>query len=505
MDKAYIREIFAALRAELIRFRFVFVFVFLAIIFAVLITGMLWPKSYTTRMVLHADETNIIGSLLKDKAVMTNVDRSEQASEIIYTRRILQESAVQAGLIAKDAAETQINAVVRQLRGGLKVSRERNKNYVQLSYTSSNPDRSFDILNSVVNSFIEDTAKRKRDESVGAYTFIDAQVQSYKRQLEVAEEKLKEFKSKNTDGSEESVSSRLSQLRLEIEGLKITIEETQARVVSIQEQLNTEGRYLQAKGQVVELRQRRQLLISQLEQMLLSYQESYPDVIMLRAQLAELDSTIDKIQDSSDIFGSGEKVQNPLYEELRKQMSDAEVSLQSHQRRMESLLRLQEEEFARQQRIAANQAELSELTRDYNVTKKVYEEMLQRKENARLSMTLDIEGQGVTYRIQEPATFPLTPSGMRFMHFAGIAPFLGFLLPLGLLIAYVLGDPHLRSSRTLQKQLPDDIDVIGVIPHYKTPLADRLLKKDMIMLSVAALAGLAAYLAIALYWHLAKG
>lgn len=505
MDKAYLKELLGALRAELIRFRFWSVIIFLAVSYCVLLIGMAWPKSYTTKVVLFADVTNIIEPLLKGRAEVTKIDRSEQASEVIYTRRILLETAKQATLLDKSAGEDAQDAIVKQLRGGINVARERNENYVQLSYTTNNPDRSFEVLNAVVNVFIEDTAKRKRDESVGAYNFIDAQVQTYKKQLEVAEEKLKEFKSKNTDGSEDSVSARISQLRLEIEALKISIEETQSRINAIQQQLNSEGQYLKAKGQIDEMKQRRQVLNAQLEQMLLSYQENYPDVVSLRAQIAELDAAIDKIQSAGDVFGGSEKVQNPLYEELRKQLADSDVELRAQKRRMQSLLSLQEEEFARQQRIATSQAELSELTRDYDVTKKVYEEMLQRKETARVSMTLDIEGQGVSYRIQEPASFPLKPSGLHFIHFAIMAPILGFLFPVGLLILYVLVDPHLRSARILQKQLPTDIEVVGVIPHYKSPIGERLLKKDMLLIVSLAALGMVCYLALSVYWQIVKG
>lgn len=505
MDKAYLKELLGALRAELIRFRFWSVVLFVAVSFCILLVGMAWPKSFTTKVVLFADVTNIIEPLLKGRAEMTKIDRSEQASEVIYTRRILLETAKQAGLQGKNAGEDAQDILVKELRNGISVMRERNENYVQLSYTADNPDKSFEVLNAVVNVFIEDTAKRKRDESVGAYNFIDAQVQTYKKQLEVAEEKLKEFKSKNTDGSEDSVSARISQLRLDIEALKISIEETQSRMNAIQQQLNSEGQYLKAKGQVDEMKQRRQVLSAQLEQMLLSYQENYPDVVSLRAQIAELDTGINKIQSAGDVYGGSDKVQNPLYEELRKQLADSDVELRAQKRRMQSLQSLQEEEFARQQRIAANQAELSELTRDYDVTKKVYEEMLQRKETARVSMTLDIEGQGVSYRIQEPASFPLKPSGLHFIHFAIAAPILGFLFPIGLLIMYVLVDPHLRSARILQKQLPSDIEVVGVIPHYKSPIGERLLKKDMLLIVLLASLGMVCYLALSVYWQIVKG
>ena len=243
-----------------------------------------------------------------------------------------------------------------------------------------------------------------------------------------------------------------------------------------------------------------------MEQLLLSYQENYPDVVSLRDQLAELDASIEKLQQSNgDVYGSGDKVENPLYEELRKQLAEVDVDIRAKKRRMQSLKDLQNEEFARKQRIAASQAELSELTRDYDVTRNVYEEMLRRKEAARMSMTLDIEGQGVSYRIQEPAAFPLKPSGLRFIYFAIVAPILGLLIPLGLVVFYILVDPHLRSSRILQQQLPEDIGLIATIPHFNTPLADRLLRKDIVLIFSISLVAMIAYVAIAVFWKIGHG
>lgn len=505
MDKTYLKDMLVALRAELVRFRYWCVALFIIVAFSFLGLSLIWPKTYTTSAVLFADVTNIIEPLLKGRAEVTKIDRSEQAGEVIYTRNNMLAAATEAGLVTKQTDEVQQDRIIRQMRSAITIRKERNNNHFTVSYSADNPDKSFEVLNAIVNVFIEDTARKKREESVGAYNFIDAQVQTYKKQLESAEEKLKEFNAKNTDGSEESVSNRISGLRQEIESLKITIEETQARMNTIQQQLGSEGQYLQAKGQVDELRQRRTVLSGQLEQLLLSYQESYPDIISLRTQIADLDVAIEKMQSSGTVFGNADKVQNPLYEELRKQVADADVNLRTQKRRMQSLVSLQEQEYERQQRIASNQAQLSELTRDYNVTKKVYEEMLQRKEAARLSMTLDIEGQGVSYRIQEPASFPLKPSGITFIHFVVVGPIAGLVLSLGLLALYVLLDPHFRSARSLQRQLPDDIELIGVIPHYKSPLGERLFKKDMLLILVILSASLAAYIGIAVFWQIMQG
>ena len=241
MDKTYLKDMLVALRAELVRFRYWCVALFIIVAFSFLGLSLIWPKTYTTSAVLFADVTNIIEPLLKGRAEVTKIDRSEQAGEVIYTRNNMLAAATEAGLVTKQTDEVQQDRIIRQMRSAITIRKERNNNHFAVSYSANNPDKSFEVLNAIVNVFIEDTARKKREESVGAYNFIDAQVQTYKKQLESAEEKLKEFNAKNTDGSEESVSNRISGLRQEIEALKITIEETQARMNTIQQQLGTEG------------------------------------------------------------------------------------------------------------------------------------------------------------------------------------------------------------------------------------------------------------------------
>jgi polysaccharide chain length determinant protein (PEP-CTERM system associated) len=504
MDKVYLRDLVWALKAELIKFRFWVVGLFVAVSFAVLLIGATLPKTYSTSAMLVVDVTNIIEPLMKGQAEVTKIDRSEQAREVIYTRGIMEAVGKELKLITKETTPEQQDKIIKSIRAGLEVKPEKN-NYFRLGYSASDPDVSFETLNAFVNVFIRDTQRRKNEESQGAYNFIDAQVQTYKHQLELAESKIKDFNSKNIDGSSESVGARINQLRSEIEALKITIEESQARVNTLQQQLGSEGQYQQAKGQVDEIKLRRQNLTEQLERLLSTYQEGYPDIVNIRSQIAELDAIIEQRKASGEVFGGSEKSLNPLYEELRKQLSVAEVDLRAQRRRMESLVNLQGQERGRAERVASNQAEFSELTRDYQVTQKVYNDLLARKENARISMTLDQEGQGISYRIQEPAVFPLKPTGLPFLVFVIVGPLLGMLLPILLVVAYVLLDPHLRSARALQKQLPPEIEMLGVIPHYNSPLGERLLKKDMISIFAIAGIGMILYVIFAVYWQIMHG
>ena len=471
---------------------------FLLVSFIALAAGWLLPKNYKTDAILFADETNIIEPLLKGRAEVTEIDNVERAKDIIYTRKILALVAKESGLLADDATVGEQERVVFGLRKKIKVKKV-GKSHFEISYSHSSPDLSFEVLRNTVNVFIEDAAKQKKDESQGAYRFIDSQVQSYKQQLELAEQKLKEFKAGNRDGTEHSVNQRISKLRIDIQDIKLDIEDWQARIISIRQQLKNESKYQTAKGKADGLQNRRLLLSGDLEQLRLLYQESYPDIVSIKAQIIEIDAALEKLGEyaaSGAASSNSDQLINPLFEELRKQRSEAEVNLRAQQRRQRSLERLLEAEYERTERVANNQAELTELTRDYDVTREVYEEMLSRKESARLSMTLDLEGQGVAYKIQEPPVYPLEPSGIRFIHIAIVGPILALLLPLGLLVAYIMLDPRIRSAASLTEFLPENLEVLGVIPHYNTPFAARVVKKDALILALATVLALLLYLAL---------
>ncbi|MBL4606222.1 MAG: hypothetical protein JKY01_00110, partial [Pseudomonadales bacterium] len=185
---------------------------------------------------------------------------------------------------------------------------------------------------------------------------------------------------------------------------------------------------------------------------------------------------------------------NPLFGALRQRLSAETVELSSSKRRLLVTKGLLEKEQEKLLRVVEYGAERSELNRDYGVTKRIYEDMLARKEKARLSMVLDIEEQGVNYTIQEPAMFPQTPKGVRFLYFVLASPFVGLVSVFALMLAYVSVDPRIRIVEKLEEAF--DIPVIATVPHVYTPIANRVFRKDMILLILFTFAVILAYSAV---------
>lgn len=499
MDPRQIKELLQAIRLELIRYKEWCLAIFIFISLAALALGFIWPQKFKTSAILNADESNIIAPLLSGRAEVTKVDRTQDAQEVMQTRSFLERVVYAAKLATKEASPTDIERQISSLRNQVRII-PINKNYFSVSYSSSNQDQSFTVLSEMVKEFIAYASKQKKEESFSAFQFIDAQVQAYKKQLEEAEDKLKNFKSSNVDGTEASVATRISNLRTEIENLNLQIEESTSRIRSGKNQLDSESSYLKVRSKLESLENRKAGLVNELENLRLTYQENYPDVVSLKIQIEELDKRIAEIYELEGVPASsgtaGNNSDNPLYEELRKQQASIEVDLKAQKQRQASLKRLLEQEYTRAERIASNDAELSELTRDYDVTQRVYEEMLDRKEKARMSMALDIEGQGVTYKIHEPPVYPLETTGLKFIHFAIVGPFLGFLIPFGLVIALIIVDPRLRSSISVAEKFDEDVELIGVVPHSSTALSKRILRRDAVVVITITICFMVVYVAI---------
>lgn len=477
-----IKEVLRSLGLEAVRYKGLCLLIFILISSGILSMGYFWPETYASSAVLHVDETNIIEPLLRGRAEVSRVDRTNEAREIIYNRQFLEEVIANSGVFQAELAQGNLDKLIYNLRQNVEII-SMGSEYFRVSHAAETPDESFQVLNSTVSLFINYTNKKKKEESYSAYQFIDSQVQSYKQKLEEAEDKLKDFKATNTDGTEAGVSNRIAELRSQIESLQLSRTESQSKISVLEKQISSEAGLLQTRSRLTQLETRRTTLSAELESLRLTYQDNYPDIISIKEQIEEIDKAVDEIylREGVNPNAQSDESNNPLYEELRMQLSVAKVDFRTQSQRLESLNKLLSKELTRAEKVATNEAMLAELTRDYNVNRGVYEEMLERKENARLSMVLDIEGQGVSYQVHEPAIYPQISVGIQFIHFAVIAPILGFLIPFGGLIAYIILDPRVRSANVIRGAF-DSTDFLVEVPYSYSMLSKRVLRRDVLLL-----------------------
>lgn len=505
MQTSLIQDWTYALLTELNRYKGWAALLFLLTICAVVGTGFVWPKQYEASAIVFADDQNIIKPLLAGQAEVTRpevVDQLTVVRQRITSTQILEQVLLDAKMVTDVSDSYKTQPLIRSLQAGIIVS-DAGRNHYRIAYRSPDPAVAYELANVLTNVFIRDSARMKRQESGEAFTFIDAQVKTYKEQLQAAEEKLKNFRSQNPQGSEDTA-RRLGELRNSIESLSLDLQVARARRDELRSQLTHESAYIAQSYKAGVYRDAIAQAQAKLDTLRLSYQETYPDIVALKQQIEDMKKSIAQAEKQPAARDEASSAVNPVYQRMKGDLSDAEVQVRTLEMRIAANQRLLEQTMGDSRQGAEYQAQLAELTRDYNVTQQIYENMLERKERARLSMALDVQGQGLNYKIQEPPVYPTVPVGLRFMHFFLLAPVAGLLLPLALIVALVLLDPRFRFADSVQSALPEGVMMLATIPHMTTQQERRESRAEwrnvviimVVVLLVYALVGVARLLGL---------
>lgn len=489
--------------------------VFISIMFAIisitiLMVGAYWPKKYESQTSILWSNRDSLSPLLRDGVAETTT-LSEQAAiarEVILSNKALEVMINKAGLNidadGKDLDQRQLEVLKGELREKIRVH-NRGRNLIIVSYRHENPEISYLVVSILSELLIQETREVKNKSSQGAYDFIDRQVQDYKNKLDRINNRIIDFRKSNVDLDSDTrtgVNNRVNGLKSLIRDTSLELTEIRVQKRSLQEQLALEktnienqlmAESIQASAVERQSANSERLLALQnnLDTLRLSYTESYPDIIQLKEQIMNLklsikeeklkSTRVDKTVNSQAVDINF--VASPLYSRLSGEIANAETLIQTLEARITDANERLSKELLRSSKVNALESQLEEMTRDLDVTQEIYDDLLTRRENARVSLNLQLENQGSTFKIQEPAIIPLVPVGFRFLHFVVGSAFIGLMAPLGLIYILLFLDPRIRHEDSLDDEILQ-IPVIGTIEHYAND-ADSKAEKRKTILSVA--------------------
>lgn len=445
---------------------------FVALSLGIIVVGSKWPKIYTSVTSIYVEEQNIIGPLMQGAAVQTQViDRSAIAREIIYGRKIMLKVVDGLGIDAAARNSAQTEKLIEEIKRRTVVTGR--PNLITIEFSDSDPNIAYQVTKNLADFFIAESLADKARESEGAFEFIDKQAQEYKAKLIQSEEELKRFRSENVEarpGIVGDIGRRNSELTSRLEEISQELREARIRRASLMRQLSGEAEAATNFSRSEQYKTRIAELQSKLDTLRLSYHETYPDIVQLKAQIQELRDTI--ASEKSTAGGQAgsldeSAVANPLYQELQRSLYQTNTLIETLSARYDQTQRALNEQLEVGKRVQDFEAKLSELTRDYEVNREIYADLTRRRESARVSMNLDKEQKGLTMRIDEPAYLPHKPSGPQFIHFILAGPIVGLLLPIGIVVGIRKLDPRIRSEDRITEEL--GLPLLGVVPRMTSP------------------------------------
>ncbi len=422
----------------------------------------IWPQVYTSTATVIVDDKNILRPLMEGTAVTTAVaDPSKMAKQIMSSRKTITEIITEGNWLDKSARAEELEQAIEKIRERTEITSQ-GKNILEISYRDKDPERAYLTAKKMTNIFIRDSQLAKQKQSRDAFEFIDSQATVYHEKLRHAEQAIKEFQEKNLDstpGAKTLANERVLTLKRQMEELDIEISGVESKLKAQKSQLSGEGGTENSASIEREglLRVRVAALKTQLEDFRLIYQDTYPDIVQIIAQIKAVEDDINNEIISRNSPNKTRKLEaltdSPMALELRSQILKSKTDISTLGSKRGQFIRLLENERLKINRINMVEAEISELNRDYEVNKAKYNELIEQRENARISMNIDIANQGRTTRIEEKASLPANPKGLRFIHFILAGLVLSIAVPLGLVYGLALLDQKIRDQRAIADTL----------------------------------------------------
>lgn len=418
------------------------------------------PVAYVATAQVFVDTNTVLRPLLKGLAITPDIEqRVAMMSRTLLSRPNLEKLSRMTDLDLQVVTEADQEKMIAGLADSISLAGTRgNASIYQIEARNRDRDLARRIVQSLITVFIEGSLNEKREDSSGAQSFLDEQIAEYERRLVEAENRLARFKQRNVDvlvGSDGDYYTRLQLARSALEQARLELREAENRRVELQRQLDGESPMLPSSagaGMTSPVDSRIQSLRFQLDQLLTRYTDKHPEVRQLRGLITDLErekaESLDQLNQLAR-RNAGSLATSPVYQGMRAMLTESEARVAELQVRVGEYERRVEELESKVNSIPEVEAQLKQLDRDYNVIATQYQEIVQRRESARLSQDVEENANDVTFRVIDPPYVPLQPSEPNkfLLNAAVLVASLGAGLGLALLLSLL--NPIVTDARTL--------------------------------------------------------
>ena len=455
------------------------------------------PKEYRSTITILVEAQKVPEEYVKS-TVSGNIEgRLSTIKQQLMSRSLLQGIIDRFGLYKKEYESMGAEDVIALMQKNIDVKTvgTRNVDAFSITFQGDDPKRVMDVTNELASHFIEENLKNREQLVEGTSEFLEQELKNVKDQLEAQENRIGEFKKIYMGELPQQLEANLRALdrfQADLVSTQLAIKSTADRKAMLEKSYEiAKQKMKQDAGESLQTSPNGSLSLSEkladmekkLTALQAEYKDSYPDIVMLKREISQVEEQIQlagthRVKEvreegisgperpESDVQAlRGREADFPYLEDLRKQVRDMTLELQSLKQReaeAQKQLRIYSE---RVEKAPAREQELTILVRDYENTKKNYESILDKKLNAKISENLEKRQKGEQFRILDAANLPEKPVKPRriIILIAGILAGIGGGIGLALLLEQF--DSSVRKPEVLEQTI--SVPVLATIPDYK--------------------------------------
>jgi polysaccharide chain length determinant protein (PEP-CTERM system associated) len=408
-------------------------------------------------------------------------DRLQSLKEQILSRSRLERIIFDLHLYPAERARQPLELVVEMMRSAIKVETAHGGNGFSVSYIARDPRQAQAVTERLAALFIEENVHDRERLAIGTSDFLQTQLDEARKRLIEQERKLEEYQLRYAGQLPSQSAFNLQAVqngRLQLQNLENELARARERQLSLERQLaellssepppapHTPVRAADANDddptQLAGSSPREQLedarrKLAVLEERL---KPEHPDIARLKRRIAQLERNT-----SAPVAArpsSVDPVRQRRADDIRADLAAVgrEIAArQDEQRNVQDQIAMYQ---SRLDSAPIREAELTELTRDYDTLRQIYQSLLAKREDSKVAANLEERQVGEQFRVLDPARVaeqPFSPNRPR-INLIGIA--VGLLLGLGWTALLEYLDTTLKTEEDVRLLL--GLPVIATIP-----------------------------------------
>jgi len=411
---------------------------------------MVMPDKFEASTRVYVDTDSILLPLLEGLTVQPDVNqRLLIMTKTLLSRpnleKVVDEVDFGVEFSAAGTKEELVERLAKEIRLISPSARQRGQNNLYtLNYTHNDPATAKQVIQVLLNILVETTLGNSRQDSDSAQNFLEQQIKEYDARLVIAEGRLMAFKRKNFNilpSQEGGFFQDLRQAEQNLDAANLEMREAEFSRKELENRLlefidSFEGGDIKVEGRYDVRLQAMQALLDEKK---LRFTDIHPDIVELERVIDELEQLkLQESQDNNDASSGSRKPEDSrLHQELTLALAQANARIASLRVRMNEYQKRTKTLKERISTLPEVEAELVSLSRDYDITKMKYEQLVERLESARLSESAEETGDNVKFRVIDPPWVPTAPSGPN--RFLLLTMALAAALGAGLGLAILLG------------------------------------------------------------------
>jgi polysaccharide biosynthesis transport protein len=471
-----------------------------------LVWGISWvlPSKYKSSTTILVEEPTMPESYVAPNVTDNLQDRLQTITQQILSRTRLLTIVNKLNLYAEAKGKSDDDKV-DALRKDIAVSvvKDGRNNEITsflVSFSAHNPVMAQKVTGELTNLFIDENSKVREQQSQATTHFMEQQLEDARISLAAQEAKVKQFESMHEGALPSQQTSNIqilagfqSQLQNQQDSLN-TAKQQRVYYQSMIEQyknLHASGRSLDgAPTELGAVNQQLDRLNAELTDLRSHYTDSYPDVVKVKAQIAQVQEQKRELM-AAPRTGSKQPNENesgPMLQ-LQSQLQANQIEIQNRERAISGLEARIGEYQGRLNAQPGTEQQLLELTRGYEQSRAIYDDLLKKKNNSVMATSMEQMQKGERFTMLDPPSLPVKPDFPNHLKFCGLGVAAG--LGLGFLVVFLFEffDDRMHGEKEIKALL--GMNLLAEVPEVRSD-ADKNREKRRVVLgwAVTAIVGI---------------